>query len=124
MEDIHDFDDTVVAILDDEATADRVVDHLGAAGYDYEVLEGDQGKAHLDASGVSGPAATVKRLLNVFGDQHRVIDRLNQALDDGKIVISVDSKPDHAGEAVQVLQDNGGEFIWKLGTWTYTRVGD
>lgn len=124
MGDIHDFDDTVVAILDDRASADRAIDQLTGAGYDYEVLEGDEGKAHLDPAGISGTAATIKRLLNIFGDQYRVMEHLDRQLDDGKVVMSVDAKPNDADEAVKVLQDNGGEFIWKFGTWTFTRAGD
>lgn len=124
MGDIHDFDDTVVAILDDRDSADSAIDQLIGAGFDYEVLEGDEGKAHLDPEGVSGPAATIKRLLNMFGDQYRVMEHLNQQLDDGKVVISVDAKPEDADEAAKVLQDNGGDFIWKFGTWTFTRAGD
>ena len=124
MEEIHDFDDTVVAVLDDREVADEVVGRLTEAGYDYELLEGEEGKAHLDPAGESGPGATLKRLLNVFGDQYRVMEHLHRQLDDGKVVISVDAKPEDADEAVKVLQDNGGEFIWKLGTWTYTRAGD
>lgn len=122
MGEIHDFDDTIVAILDERASAKRVVDRLTGARYDYEVLEGDEGKAHLDSLGVSGPVAMMKRLLNVFGDQYRVMEHLDQQLDDGKVVISVDAKPEEADEAVHVLQNNGGEFIWKFGTWTFTRV--
>lgn len=124
MEEIHDFDDTVVAILDEEPAVRDAVESLSEAGYDYEVLRGDQGKEHLDPAGESSPAATVKRLLNVFGDQYRVLDRLHAELDKGKMVVSVDSKPDEATEAIRILQDHGGEFIWKLGTWTFTRIGD
>lgn len=124
MDEIHDFDDTVVAILDDEEVAGTVVEQLQAAEYDYELLHGEEGKAHLDTGGVSGPGATIKRLLNVFGDQYRVMEQLNTELERGKLVISIDSKPENAQDAVGILQDNGGEFIWKLGTWTFTQVGE
>lgn len=124
MGDIHDFDDTVVAILDDRASADSAIGQLTDAGYDYEILEGDEGKAHLDPAGHSGPVASIKRLLNMFGDQYRVIEHLHGQLDDGKVVISVDAKPEDADQAAKVLQDNGGEFIWKFGTWTYTQASD
>lgn len=124
MDEIHDFDDTVVAIIHDGAMADEVVDELTAAGYEVEVLEGEEGKSHLDPAGDSGPTATLRRLLNAFGDQYRVIERLNAELDKGSLVISVDAEPDEAAEAIRVLQDHGGEFIWKLGTWTYTRIGE
>lgn len=124
MEEIHDFDDTVVAILDDSDIAEAVVERLAAAGYEYELLQGEEGRDHLDPEGESGPGATIKRLVNAFGDQYRVIDHLTGKLDEGYLVISVDSDPDEANEAVRILQDHGGEFIWKLGTWTYTQVGD
>lgn len=124
MAEIHDFDDTVVAILSDAEKAQRAISRLTAAGYDIEVLEGQSGKDHLDPAGESGPVATVKRLLNAFGDQYRVMDRLSRELDEGNLVISVESSPDEADDAVGILQDHDGEFIWKLGTWTYTRVGD
>jgi hypothetical protein len=124
LEQIHDFDDTVVAILRDRGVADEVGSQLSAAGYDYEILEGEEGKTHLDPAGESGAGATLKRLLNAFGDQYRVLDELNDHLDEGSLVISVDSKPDEAGEAVAILQEHGGEFIWKLGAWTYTQIGE
>lgn len=120
--DIHDFDDTVVAVLDDASDA---VARLKGAGYEVEVLEGESGKQHLDPAGESGGAvSTVKRLLNAFGDQYRVLEHLYDELDAGKQVVSVDASPDEADEAVRVLQDHDGEYIWKFGTWTYTEIGD
>jgi len=124
MNEIHDFDNTVIAILDDEEEAREVTAELSAAGYEYELLVGEDGKAHLDVAGESGPGATIKRLLNAFGDQYRVIEELHAEMDDGKLVISIDSKPKEADEVVRILQENGGEFIWKLGTWTYTKIGE
>ncbi len=123
MDDIHDLDDTVVAIIDDPERASRAASELRAAGYEVEVLQGEEGKQHLDPAGESGPIATIKRLLNVFGDQYRILERLTLELEGGNHVISVDSTPDEATEAVRILQDHGGEFMWKLGTWTYSRVG-
>lgn len=124
MEDIHDFDNTVVAVLDDEDAVEAVVERLSEAGYDYELLEGEEGKQHLDPAGETGPGATIKRLLNVFADQYRVMEKLQRELEDGNHVVSVDSEPDEARQAVRILQDSGGEFIWKLGTWTFTRIGE
>lgn len=124
MSEIHDFDDTVVAILSRDSNIDEVATELKASGYRYEILKGQEGKEHLDPAGEQGPVATVKRLLNAFGDQYRVIDRLNAELDDGNYVVSVDSSPDEADQAVLILQEHDGEFIWKLGTWTFTRIGE
>lgn len=124
MAEIHDFDDTVVAILSDPEAADAAIAELRAAGYDIEILEGEDGKKHLDPAGQSGAIATVKRLVNAFGDQYRLLERLHAELDEGNQVISVDAEPEAAEEAVRILQEHDGEFIWRLGTWTYTRVGE
>lgn len=124
MSEVHDFDNTVVAVLDRDPAAKRAIELLAAAGYEYELLSGEDGKAHLDPSGERSPAATVKRLLSAFGDQYRVLDQLNEELDNGNLVISVETVPDEAAEAVKILQEHGGSFIWKFGTWTYTRIGE
>lgn len=123
MTEIHDFDDTVVAILDHEPAAADAIDRLSEAGYDFEVLQGDSGMEHLDPAGTTRARATVQRLLNAFGDQYRVLDRLRAELEEGRLVVSVDSPPDEANEAVTILQDHGGEYIWKFGRWTFTRIG-
>lgn len=124
MEQVHDFDDTVVAVFKTPSVVDDVVAELSAAGYDYEVLEGEDGRNHLDPAGQTGPVATVKRLLNVFGDQYRVLEHLDAEMERGAVVVSVDSTPDAAGRAVEILQGHDGEFIWKLGSWTYSQVED
>lgn len=123
MAEIHDFDDTVVAVLDREPAVEEAMGRLSKAGYEYEMLVGAEGKAHLDPSGENDAMATVKRLINAFGDQYRVLDRLTAELNEGKVVVSVDSTPDEADEAVKILQDHGGSYIWKFGTWTFTRIG-
>ena len=87
------------------------------------MLQGEEGKAHLFPDAELGPGATLKRLLKVLGDQLRVVDHLREELDRGNTVISVDAKPDEANEAVRILKDNGGDFIWKMGSWTFTRIG-
>jgi hypothetical protein len=124
VDEIHDFDDTVVAVFADPSVVDDVASELVGAGYGCEVLEGDEGRRHLDPGGDAGPGATLKRLLNVFGDQYRVLEHLYEELERGSVVVSVDSEPDSAGEAVEILERHGGEFIWKLGAWTYTQVSE
>jgi hypothetical protein len=124
LDDIHDFDNTVVAVLSDEATVDEVSAALSAAGYEVEILKGDEGKAHLDAVGQTGAVATIKRLVDAFGDRFRVAEKLERELEKGNVVISVDAKPDEAEEAVNVLREHRADFIWKLGSWTFTRVGE
>jgi hypothetical protein len=120
----HDFDNTVVAILGRDPVASNAVDRLAEAGYEFEVLAGDEGKAHLDPAGEKSPIATIKRLLNAFGDQYRVLETLYGELDHGNIVISIDTVPDEADDAVRILREHGGSYIWKFGTWTFTRIGE
>jgi hypothetical protein len=124
MAEIHDFDDTVVAVVSDSNKAEAATAELTGAGYEVEVLQGETGKEHLDPAGESSPVATVKRLINAFGDQYRVLERLTAELDEGKLVISVKAEADEADQAIQIIQDQDGEFIWKLGTWTYARIGE
>lgn len=124
LEEIHDFDNTVIAVIDTRDESEQAVSELKRAGYDVEVLRGDEGKEHLDTEGESGAGAAMKRLLNVFGDQYRILDRLTAELDAGNTVISVDAEPEEGTKAVEILQDLDAEFMWKLGSWTYSRVGD
>ena len=123
-DEIHDFDNTVVAILDRDPGLKDAEASLTAAGYEFELLRGEEGKQHLDPAAHSGTEATIKRLLNAFGDQDRILERLEKGLDEGRLVISVDAKPDDADRAISILRDHGGEYIWKLGTWTFTRIGE
>jgi len=122
LADFHDFDDTVVAIFADPSLVEKAVSDLSAADYEYEVLEGEAGRRHLDPTDESGPVATVKRLLISFGDQSRIAERLSQDLQKGSVVISVNAGPDEAGKASEILKKYGGEFIWQLGAWTFTQI--
>jgi len=122
LTDIHDFDDTVIAVLDD---ASKAVARLQGAGYQVEVLEGESGKRHLDPGGETpGAVSTIKRLFSAFGDQYRVLEHLYDELDAGRQVISVETSPDEADDAVKLLQEHDGEYIWKFGSWTYTEISD
>lgn len=66
--------------------------------------------------------ATVNQLLTAFGDQDRIIDRLDEALKRGKIVISVDVEDRDPSDAIGILRDHGGHYIWRLGEWTFTSI--
>lgn len=124
MAETHDFDDTVVAIFDDPAAGAAAAAELSAGGFDLEILRGEEGRNHLDTSSESGPAAIVNQLLNSFGDQTRIAERLDAELEKGASVISVDAGPDEAGKAGEILKEHGGEFIWRLGAWTFLQIED
>lgn len=113
-----------MAVFDDVSIAEETATQLSGAGYEYELLHGEEGLRQLDPAGETGPGATMKRLLTAFGDQFRIAERLGAELSKGGAVISVDANSSDPDGAVRILQDHGGEFIWKLGTWTYTQVED
>jgi hypothetical protein len=124
MSEIHDFDNTVIAILNPVPAVREASADLRSAGYEVEVLSGESGQEHLDPAGESGVRATLKRLMGAFGDQYRITERLDRELADGRIVISVETKPDDAEHAVRILRDHGGHYIWKLGAWTFTAIDE
>jgi hypothetical protein len=121
----HNLDNTVIAVLDpDSETGDAVTD-LTDAGFRYEVLRGESGREHLDPGDRhDGLMATVRRLVEHFGDEYQVLDRLDDALAAGKLVVSVDTRPENANRAVDILRRHGGHYLWRFGEWTFTDVGD
>ena len=122
MAEPHDFNDTVVAILDDRGDVQETANALRNAGYEVEVLTGDEGIDHLDPAGGESDTSVFRSMLEVFGDQRRIVDQLTEALASGKSVVSVESDPEEATEAVRILTDHGGHYVWKFGDWTYTRI--
>lgn len=124
MTNTHDFDKTVVAILDRDPEVADAATGLAAAGYEYEVISGEQGREHIDPGSDDRVAGTVKKLLTIFGDQGRIIQRLDDALSDGKRVVSVEIDDDDPSGAISILRDHGGHYIWRLGDWTFIRIED
>ena len=124
MTDVHEFENTMVAILNSKPVVANAVDELLNQGYEFEVLAGKEGQEHLDFEGETGLIAQVKRLIDLFGDHHRIRERLTEAIDEGKVVISVETEPDDAAAAISILRDHGGHYIWKFGEWTFVPIGD
>lgn len=124
MTETHDFDNTVVAILEREPAVRSASEGLARSGFEFEILAGEEGRGHIDPATDDGLIGSVKKLITAFGDQHRIIERLDDALQKGKIVVSVEIDPDDPGEAISILRDHGGHYIWKLGDWTFTPIGD
>lgn len=122
MEDTHTFDNTVVAVLQSGHEVSEAVDLLEKAGYQVEILEGESGSAHLDPQGDEGFLASVKRAASALGDEKRVLERLDSALVEGRVVISVDLDDRDGKDAVSILREHGGEYLWKFGDWTFTPI--
>lgn len=120
----HDFENTVVAILDRAPAVRSASEGLAEAGYEYEILEGEEGREHLDPGSDDGLIGAVRSFIKTFGDQHRIIDRLDDALQAGKLVVSVEIDDEDPGDAISILKEHGGHFIWRLGEWTFAPIGD
>lgn len=121
---MHDLTGTVVAIFDDQDRAREAIAALSAAGFDAELLHGEEGRAHLSAEDDEGLTAIVKRLVLAFGDEIRILDRLDAALADGASVASVDAGSEAAKEVAPILEEHGGHDMWRLGEWSFNRIGE
>ncbi|MGB8360858.1 MAG: hypothetical protein WCE80_05615 [Acidimicrobiia bacterium] len=120
----HRLENTVIAVLDSEPEAKNAVGGLASAGYVYEVLSGEHGRRHLRKGEHGGMLAALIRAAEVIGDEYRVIDHLDDALQAGKVVVSVEAQGENATQATEILRRNGGHYVWKFGEWTFTNVGD
>jgi hypothetical protein len=67
----------------------------------------------------------VKKLALAFGDEVRILDRLDKALETGRSVISVDVADDEerATRVATILEEHGGHDMWRLGEWSFNRIG-
>jgi hypothetical protein len=59
----------------------------------------------------------------VFGDEARILDRMEAALDKGASVVSVDVTSDDAARVATLLEDHDAHDMWRLGEWSFNRVG-
>ncbi|MGH8916493.1 MAG: hypothetical protein ACRDZM_18505 [Acidimicrobiia bacterium] len=120
---MHDLSGTVIAIVDDHGSARQALTSLGSAGFAAEHLHGDEGRAHLSTESETGIGAVVKRVLLAVGDEVRIQDRLDEALAGGASVVSVDVEADQAAEVALILEEHGGHDMWRLGEWSFNRLG-
>lgn len=115
--------DTVVAIIDNHETGREAVAALAAEQFPAQLLHGEQGKAALGPDQDEGASALVARLAIAFGDEVRIMDRLEAALERGSAVVSVDVTSDDAARVATILQEHDGHDMWRLGEWSFNRIG-
>lgn len=121
---MQDLTGTLVAVIDDHGQAREALTALTAAGFEAELFHGDEGRAHLTADEDDGISSIVKRLVLAFGDEARILERLDRALAEGASVASVDIEDDEADEVAPILEAHGGHDMWRLGEWTFNRIGE
>jgi hypothetical protein len=123
---VHDLTGSVVAIIDGEEEGRAALVDLAGEQFDAELLHGEEGRAHLtqeeDEGGITG---LVKKLALAFGDEVRILDRLDRALEAGRSVISVDVADDEerAARVAAILDEHGGHDMWRLGELSFNRIG-
>jgi hypothetical protein len=122
---MHDLTGTVVAIIDDAEEGRVAVAALAQQQFSAELLNGEEGRAHLNEEDEKGLSAAAKKLALAFGDEMRIIDRLDQALQSGRSVVSVDvnDDDDDAARVAVILEEHGGHDMWRLGEWSFNRIG-
>ncbi|MET0564936.1 MAG: hypothetical protein ABW021_00630 [Acidimicrobiia bacterium] len=122
---MHDLTGTVVAIIDEAEEGRAAVAALAQQQFSAELLNGEDGRAHLNGEDENGLSAAVKKLALAFGDEMRVIDRLDTALQNGRLVVSVDvnDDDDDAARVALILEEHGGHDMWRLGEWSFNRIG-
>ena len=122
---MHDLTGTVVAIIDDPEEGRTAVAALAQEQFTAELLHGEEGRAHLTETEEQGLTAAAKKVALAFGDEVRIVDRLDKALENGRSVVSVDvaGDEDQAARVAVILQEHGGHDMWRLGEWSFNRIG-
>jgi hypothetical protein len=114
----------VVGVIDDPEHARDAVMDLRAAGFSVKSFDGEKGRARLGEDDGEGLLSTIRRLLLAFGDETRILDTLDRALANGSTVITVEVTEDGAPMVSEILLQYGGHNAWRLGEWSFNRVGE
>ena len=122
---MHDLTGTVVAIIDDAEEARAALAALAQEQFPAELLNGEEGRAHLTEADDEGLSAAAKKVALAFGDEMRIVDRLEKALEGGRSVVSVNVADDEeqAARVAVILEEHGGHDMWRLGEWSFNRIG-
>ena len=110
-----------IAVFENAGELDAASQALEQQGYDYYVLEGESGQQSLQAK-QDGIGGIFERIAAAFGDELRIIDRLDRSLADGHRVVIVKAE-DKQEEVVQMLTEQGGRFLWQFRDWTFNPAG-
>jgi hypothetical protein len=122
---VQDLTGSVVAIIDSQDDAQEAASALAGEQFDATLLHGEVGRAQLSQDDEGGLTGLVKKLALAFGDEVRILDRLDKALETGRSVISVDvaDDEDRAARVATILEEHGGHDMWRLGEWSFNRMG-
>ena len=110
-----------IAVFNDPDDLAAATADLDQAGYEYFVLEGEEGQESLQPK-QEGLMATLQKMAAAFGDELRIIDRLDRSLADGDQVVIVKAQ-DNQAAVVEMLAERGGNFLWQFRGWTFKVAG-
>jgi hypothetical protein len=120
---VHELTGTVVAVIDSEEDGSAAIAALAGDGFEAELLYGEEGRSHLRPEEKSGLSGLLSKLAITFGDEVRILDRLDKALETGRAVVSVSVDDDQAADVAKTLEKHGGHDMWRLGEWSFNRIG-
>ena len=110
-----------IAVFSDSNQLAAALEELERDGFEYFVLEGESGRDSLEPK-QEGAVAMLQRLAAAFGDELRIIDRLDRSLAEGDRVVIVRAE-DRQPEVVDMLTEKGGRFLWQFRGWTFNSAG-
>lgn len=121
-----DLTDKVVAMFDSPSAADAALADLKAQGHDTELLRGDEGRRRLDPGEAEGGFfGALKKAVLGLGDENRLRSKVEDELSANGSFVVVDAAGDEqVSEVAERLRRHGGHFLWRMGRWTYVRLGE
>ena len=122
----------LLAVIDTPEQVRAVLDGLTDADFSSSEVTVACGRAAAEALGASTGRTGLSRLAvriaersGIANDEMRMKDRYEQALRDGRFVLSVPASGDERkATAAQILRNGGGHFIHYLGSFTIEKMHD
>jgi hypothetical protein len=122
MTQIHRLTDQVIGIY---ANPDEVSHALRAAGYEIEVMTGEQGHERLDPTGEEhGIGARMLRIAAFFGDERELLEEFDEAVQNGEAVVAAETDDRDPEHAVEIMKAHGGRYLWRFEAGTHFLVAD
>lgn len=114
---------TVVAVIDDREAGRDAVAALSGEQFAAEVFVGQDGLDRLRSDQEEGVPSVMAKMAMAFGDEVRIMKRLEAAIEAGATVVTVDVSDDQAARVATILEEYDGRDMWRLGEWSFNRIG-
>jgi FixJ family two-component response regulator len=114
---------TVVAVIDDREAGRDAVAALSGEQFAAEIFVGEEGLGRLRSDQEEGVSSVVAKMAMALGDEVRIMERLEAALEAGASVVSVGVTDDEAARVATILEGYDAHDMWRLGEWSFNRFG-